>query len=229
MANEVKIQGCGVRYPTTDGRTLIFGPGEVIGYLQLYFDYRDENPDFSTRDVIAAEFRITDSEGVIWSLTVRFTSGLFLRHTIDPSLKDSGLFYLNSCCDLEVQKSLEERMILRNIQYGEDSKISHKISISDELVELYFKLCTISFDVAAYNQDLLLVRVNDYSVYAPEYEDYIGNFGYFLPIETLLRNNTAVFDEEGEYWEDSLIPLPLVFQYTLENYKPQKSVQVESL
>jgi hypothetical protein len=89
-----------------------------------------------------------------------------------------------------------------------------------------------SFDIASVKEDEneddcnLLVKINKESLFTKEGDD-VGELAYRLDVACLLRNNTAVYSEEYRCWQDSPIPLPLVFVNLPEKGKLQNSVTIE--
>ncbi len=230
MEIEIGFDGHGIKYPTTDGRTLKLRPGPIVGTMHLRFEHKEKEFDIGSRDVIAADLRIPDVKGLNWLTTMRFTSRFFLRHTLDLEVWDSGLFFLEDCKP-EIKESLEKNLLLQNIFCGDDIKRSYTVCISNKPYRIYFKLSQCTLDVAAHNPNFFIVKVNDYSILSDD--DYIGNFAYLLPIDTLLKNNTAVFGIPEEFkdveglegsWMDSAMPLPLYFESTGKTTKPQITV-----
>ena len=72
----------------------------------------------------------------------------------------------------------------------------------------------------------LLVKINKESLFTEEGED-IGELSYVLDSDRLLCNNTAIYSQEYGCWQDSPIPLPLVFESLPEKGEPQSSVTIE--
>jgi hypothetical protein len=231
---DIKFDGYGIKYPTNDGRTIKLGPGSIAGSMQMRFEHKEKELDIGSRDVIAADFRIPDSEGHVWLVTVRFTAELFLRHTLDLTVWHSGLFFLKDCRP-EIRKSLDENILLQNILCGEDVKRTYRVCISNELVWLSFKYSQCTFDIAGHTPELLVVKINDYSISSDV--EYVGNFAYLLPIDVLFKNNTAIYHTPihllnvkgaGQYWLDTTIPLPLYFEFTDGIGEPQSAATVEN-
>ncbi len=131
MEIEIGFDGHGIQYPATDGRTLKLGPGPIVGTMHLRFEHKEKEFDIGSRDVIAADLRIPDVKGQNWLTTLRFTSGFFLRHTLDLEVWDSGLFFLEDCRP-EIKESLEKNLLLQNIFCGDDTKRSYTVCISNK-------------------------------------------------------------------------------------------------
>lgn len=202
-------------HPTTDGRQLEISEGELFGELTLSFEFRDPEKSLPT-DALACELQIADREGHVWSTTARFTTKVFITHMFDFAASDHMPLFRPKNADDDFQQAFQGNTLLRKARFSSDDRFYRTLAIDKELVTTKFKYTQIKFDVAAVkgthpSLTKLAVKVHKDSFRDEEDSKSLGELGFYVSCQHLLRNNTGIFDPRGQRWRDGPLPLPLVF------------------
>lgn len=217
-------------YPTSDGRQLEITEGVLSGEMKLGFELRDPEKSLPT-DALACEFRTANREGQVWATTSRFTTAVFITHMFDFSASRHMNLFRPRSADEAYQQAFKRAVLLRKARCSRDDRFYRTLLIDDELMVTKFKYTRITFDVAAVNDPggfstKLAVKILKGSLLDEEEIEDIGELGYYVECQHLLRHNTGVFDPVRKYWRDNPISLPLVFSPTGKQARPQENVRV---
>jgi hypothetical protein len=217
-------------YPTNDGRQLEITEGVLSGEMKLGFEFRDPEKSLPT-DALACEFRTADREGQRWATTSRFTTAVFITHMFDFSASRHMNLFRPGKADDQYKRAFKRSVLLRKARCSRDDRFYRTLLIDDELITTKFKYTRITFDVAAVEDPNgfsteLAVKVHKGSLVDEEEIEEIGDLGYYVACQHLLRHNTGVFDPLRKYWRDSPLPMPLVFTPTGKRGVCQENVRV---
>lgn len=217
-------------HPTSDGRQLEITEGVLSGEMQLGFEFRDPEKSLPT-DALACEFRTTDREGQVWATTSRFTTAVFLTHMFEFSAGRHMNLFRPRNGDDEYQQAFKRSVLLRKARCSRDDRFYRTLLVDDELITTKFKYTRITFDVAVVNDPSghstkLAVKIHKGSLLDEEEIEDIGELGYYVECQHLLRHNTGVLDPPRKYWRDSPLPLPLVFAPVAKRGLRQENVRV---
>ena len=237
IRNTIYLDGT-ITYPTSDGRSIQFvlDDGYKLQYdFELSFHYRDTSGDLPT-DVLEHRIWVPDANGQVWTTATRFTSELFIQHLYNFASALAPYYFEQT--DESLQQMFEDNLILEEIHYGDDDRIYRKLLLGDELVTVKFHYTVMTFDVAFIEDQLckskglpmstsLAVRLREDSLY-DDRGDPLPAIKFEIEPEVLLKHNTALFNHKEEYWTDSQLPIPLVFEPTDEQFElPQSNVVVK--
>jgi len=221
-------------YPTNDSRQLEITEGVLSGEMKLDFEFRDPEKSLPT-DALTCEFRTADREGQVWATTSRFTTAVFITHMFDFSASRHMNLFRPGNADDGYKQAFKRAVLLRKARCSRDDRFYRTLLLDDDLITTKFKYTRITFDVAAVEDPkgwstVLAVKVHKGSLVDEEEIEDIGELGYYVECQHLLRCNTGVFDPLRKYWRDSPLPMPLVFAPTGKRGEKQDHVRVvESL
>lgn len=232
ISNKIYLDGT-ITYPTSDGRSIQFildDEDELRYEFELSFHYRNTSGDLPI-DVIEHRIWIPDANGKLWTTATRFTSEIFVQHLYNFASASAPYYFKQM--DENARQMFEDNLILEDIHYSDDDRIYRKLLLGDEVVEVKFHYTVMTFDVAVLEDQLfksrgiptstsLAVRLRKDSLY-DENGDPLPDIKFEIDPEVFFLHNTALFNEEEEYWTDSQLPIPLVFEPTDEQSKLRQS------
>lgn len=240
MRTKVAFEGInGIRYPASNGKSLVFADGEVNAAIKLRFEYQDPRKPLDSRemqlqtDVVACDLWLPDSEGRVWKTTSRTTTEVFVRHMVDISSAEGFLFTLDRA-PADFTRAFSDGPVLRDARFSSDDRFYRRIVLGGRIVEFQFYYTMMPMDVAVVCDDpwlvKLAVRVGENCLVQRsdiEEDDLITvpPFGYYMDWRLLLLANTAEFAAGYNRWRDAAIPAPLVFTLTDETDAPQPQVR----
>jgi hypothetical protein len=217
-----------VALPTTDGRTLRFSEAEdgMHGTLQIDISHRDESSE--PTDVLQTTILVADATGVLWRAATATTAEFLIRKMDDLSFIDSVPCPLDDA--EEDRKALFEKDVLADVRFSSDDRFYRHVVLGDTIREFQFKYTTVHFDLAfetdpVFCKTNLVVRMRK-GLFDAESAEEIGSFLYAIDWRGLLRANTAVYSTEYKRWQDSPLPLPLVFSKTGAQGEPNAGITV---
>ena len=235
ISNTIYLNGT-ITYPTSDGRSIQFILDDNYSFqydFELSFHHRDRSEEVGhlPTDVLEHRIWVPDSNGQLWTTATRFTSELFVQHIYNFA-SASAPYYFEQM-NKSSQQKFEENLILDDIRYGDDDRIYRKLLLGHDLVTVKFHYTVMTFDVAFVQDELckskglpisssLIVRLRENSLYDENY-DPLPAIKFDIEPEILFNHNTALFNHKEEYWSDSQLPIPLVFEPTDEQFELHQS------
>jgi len=218
-----------IDFPTSNGPTLRFEQNPETDSIRYTFKlsiyYRD-NDNESPDDVIAFQVWVADQAGVIWTTTSRFTAHLFAAHMVNFAEGHEPMPV--EAASAAVKAAFTERLLLDEVRASSDDRFYRRLLLRDQIYTVKFHYTCMRFDVAAVNEgnvSLLAIRLKENSLF---FDGSKSVPVLWFPVYTadLWRWNVAIYHSEEEWWEDSSLPIPLVFELTDEQVQPQNGVRL---
>ena len=224
--SELELVGS-IAFPTSNNRTLRFEQNPETNSARYAFElsvyYRDTANDLPD-DVIAFQVWVADREGVVWTATCRFTPHLFTSRMVDFGEGDEPMPFEDASATVKDTFSL--RLLLEGVRASSDDRFYRRILLGDRIYTVKFHYTCMTFDVAVFNEGntpCLAVRLREDSLFFDGAKSVPPLWFPVYPAE-LWRWNVAIYDSEEEWWVDSSLPIPLVFELTDEQGEPQDGV-----
>jgi hypothetical protein len=163
----------------------------------------------------------------VWRASAATTAEFLIRAMDDLSTIDSSL------CPFDVAEeewtALFKKGFLADVRYSSDDRFYRRVILGAAIRQFQFKYTTVHCDLAfATDPDVdtkLIVRVRK-GLFDAESVEEIGPFLYAVDWRGLLRANTAVYSPDYERWQESPLPLPLVFSKTGTRGEPNAGITV---
>lgn len=220
-----------ILHPTVDGRQLRFAwehwRDKLHYRFELGFAYRDPDDELPT-DAIECRFWLADADGRVWTTRSRFTAKLFVSNLV--SFASTSLPTYLADLDEEVAALFDNALLLEGARYSSDDRFYRQLVLRDEVVNVQFHYTCMTFDVAFAEEAMigvtLWVRLRENSLFVDG--DSIPTICFTMNPHRLWSANLGLpCEEDGHvYWEDSFLPVPLVFELTDETAGPNSRVQL---
>ncbi len=130
----------------------------------------------------------------------------------------------------DVTGLFDSALLLEDVRFSDDDRFYRPLAVGEDTLEVQFKYTTLTFDVAYVDEDIggidLWVRLREGGLYISG--DAVPAIGYQMSPHRLWTANLGLpCEEDGHvYWEDSYLPVPLVFEPTGEVGEPNPRVVV---
>ena len=216
-------------YPTSDGRQLRITHEhwrDKLHYqFELGFAHRDPSDELPT-DAVECRFWLADVDGNLWTTRSRFTARLFVSSLVSFS-STSRLVTLDDL-GADVANLFDSALLLEDARYSSDDRFYRQLVLGDAVLEVQFHYTSMSFDVAYVEETMsgtaLWIRLREGSLFIDG--DPVPTICYQMRPHRLWSSNVGLpCEEDGHvYWEDSYLPVPLVFELTDEVAEPNPRV-----
>jgi hypothetical protein len=205
-------------YPTTGEEVLTLWSEDDYKFdyefeLTLLPSYHDDLPT----DAVQCRFWVADSDGVVWTTSVRFT-GEELLNTMDGA----GSIERSYCPDNDTSDdstTAPDRVVtplVTGARYSSDDRFSRRLIVHDKIVEVPFHYLSIQFDISYVKDDIEEEIRVDLRGFRDANGDALPAFRFaFDPVDLWTLGRTVSFHEERcRTWCAFGLPIPLVFEKT---------------
>lgn len=228
LENQIYLPGK-IEYPTTDGRKIQFTEEFIFRYqFELSICHYDEDEDLPT-DIIEHRIWIGDTEGQLWTTATRFSANYLIEELAGANFNQVRQLSYFDEGDRETRSLFDSTLVLEGVRCSSDDRFYRSLWLGGERVEFIFKYTMMTFDIAAVEDLAFGTRL-----YGKLREESLWIEGEPLPAilfemgnpDRFFLANTATYNQEEGYWEDSPLPFPIIFAPSDRRGDPQPNVIV---
>ena len=223
--SEIEWSGTSTFQTVDDGVLTISESYEMLAQIELGLHHQDESDELPS-DIMYSRFRVPDSSGVVWECESRFDASILIEKMVDLSRCCSDVVPLSKAEDC-VSHAFGTSEVLSGVRTSSDDRFYRRLACDGKILEFQFKYTTLTFDLAFHTEDegylpTLYVKLQEGSLM-----DLDGAALGALCYETVpfMGDNCAYYNSENEFWQQNLVPSPLIFAKTSDNHAPNPNVQ----